>query len=93
MVASGPSLMSGSKLILLDEPSTGLSLLLVREVGRALRRINEQGTSIVLVQQNARMALKLGKKAYLLKLGSVVTQGDASELTEDERVKKAYLGG
>jgi branched-chain amino acid transport system ATP-binding protein len=93
MVAIARALMSGSKLILLDEPSTGLSPLLVKEVGNALRKINQQGKSIVLVEQNARMALKLGKRAYLLELGSVITEGEASGLAKDERVKKAYLGG
>ena len=93
MLAIARSLMSRSKLILLDEPSTGLSPLLVKEFSTILKKINEEGKSIILVEQNARMALKLAKRAYLLELGYFVVEGDASELAKDERVKKAYLGG
>jgi branched-chain amino acid transport system ATP-binding protein len=93
MLAIARALMSRSKLILLDEPSTGLSPLLVKEFSHILKKINEEGKSIILVEQNARMALKLAKRAYLLELGYFVVEGDASELAKDERVKKAYLGG
>jgi branched-chain amino acid transport system ATP-binding protein len=93
MLAIARALMPKSKLILLDEPSTGLSPLLVKEFGNILRRINEEGKSIILVEQNARMALKLAKRAYLLEVGCIVVEGDAQELANDERVKKAYLGG
>ena len=93
MLAIARALMSKSELILLDEPSTGLSPLLVKEFSRILRRINEEGKSIILVEQNARMALKLAKKAYLLEIGYIVVEGDAKELANDDRVKKAYLGG
>ena len=93
MLAIARSLMSRSKLILLDEPSTGLSPLLVKEFSTILKKINEEGKSIILVEQNARMALKLAKRAYLLELGYFIVEGDASELAKDERVKKAYLGG
>jgi branched-chain amino acid transport system ATP-binding protein len=93
MLAIARALMSRSKLILLDEPSTGLSPLLVKEFSKILKKINEEGKSIILVEQNARMALKLAKRAYLLELGYFVVEGDASELAKDERVKKAYLGG
>ena len=93
MLAIARALMSKSKLVLLDEPSTGLSPLLVKEFGHILRRINEEGKSIILVEQNARMALKLAKRAYLLEIGSIVVEGDAKELVNDARVKKAYLGG
>ena len=92
MLAIARALMSKSELILLDEPSTGLSPLLVKEFSRILRRINEEGKSIILVEQNARMALKLAKKAYLLEIGYIVVEGDAKELANDDRVKKAYLG-
>jgi branched-chain amino acid transport system ATP-binding protein len=85
--------MSRSRLILLDEPTTGLSPLLVKEFSNTLKKINEEGKSIILVEQNARMALKLAKKAYLLELGYIVVEGEASDLAKDERVKKAYLGG
>jgi branched-chain amino acid transport system ATP-binding protein len=93
MLAIARALMSKSELILMDEPSTGLSPLLVKEFGRILRRINEEGKSIILVEQNARMALKLAKRAYLLEIGYIVVEGDAKELVNDDRVKKAYLGG
>jgi branched-chain amino acid transport system ATP-binding protein len=93
MVAIGRALMARAMLILLDEPSTGLSPLLVKELGSSLRRINQEGKSIVLVEQNARMALKLAKRAYLLEVGYVVTEGKASDLVNDERVRRAYLGG
>jgi branched-chain amino acid transport system ATP-binding protein len=93
MLAIARALMSRSKLILLDEPSTGLSPLLVKEFSNTLRKINKEGKSIILVEQNARMALKLAKKAYLLEVGYIVVEGEASELAKDDRVKKAYLGG
>jgi branched-chain amino acid transport system ATP-binding protein len=93
MLAIARALMSKSELILLDEPSTGLSPLLVKEFGHILRRINKEGKSIILVEQNARMALKLAKRAYLLEIGYIVVEGDAKELVNNERVKKAYLGG
>ena len=93
MLAIARALMSKSELILLDEPSTGLSPLLVKEFGHILRRINKEGKSIVLVEQNTRMALKLAKRAYLLEIGYMVVEGDAKELVNDDRVKKAYLGG
>jgi branched-chain amino acid transport system ATP-binding protein len=93
MLAIARALMSESELILLDEPSTGLSPLLVKEFGHILRRINEEGKSIILVEQNARMALKLAKRAYLLEIGYMVVEGDAKDLVNDDRVKKAYLGG
>ena len=93
MLAIARALMSKSDLILLDEPSTGLSPLLVKEFGRVLKRINKEGKSIILVEQNARMALKLAKKAYLLEIGYIVVEGEAKDLVNDDRVKKAYLGG
>jgi branched-chain amino acid transport system ATP-binding protein len=93
MLAIARALMSRSDLILLDEPSTGLSPLLVKEFGRILKEINREGKSIVLVEQNARMALKLAQRAYLLEIGYIVVEGDAGDLVNDDRVKKAYLGG
>jgi branched-chain amino acid transport system ATP-binding protein len=93
MLAIARALMSRSKLILLDEPSTGLSPLLVKEFSNTLRKINKEGKGIILVEQNARMALKLAKKAYLLEVGYIVVEGEASELAKDDRVRKAYLGG
>jgi branched-chain amino acid transport system ATP-binding protein len=93
MLAIARALMSRSKLILLDEPSTGLSPLLVKEFSNILKKINQEGKSIILVEQNARMALKLAKRAYLLEVGYIVVEGEALELAKDDRVKKAYLGG
>jgi branched-chain amino acid transport system ATP-binding protein len=93
MLAIARALMTKSDLILLDEPSTGLSPLLVKEFSRILRRINREGKSILLVEQNARMALKLAQRAYLLETGYIVLEGDAKDLVDDSRVKKAYLGG
>jgi branched-chain amino acid transport system ATP-binding protein len=93
MLAIARCLMASPKLLLMDEPSIGLSPLLVAEVGNIIKNINQEGISIVLVEQNARMALKLAQRAYVLELGAVTLEGDAEELANDERVKKAYFGG
>lgn len=93
MLAIARCLMTSPKLLLMDEPSMGLSPLLVTEVGDIIRDVNQEGISTVLVEQNARMALKLAQRAYVLELGVVTLEGDAEELANDERVKKAYLGG
>jgi branched-chain amino acid transport system ATP-binding protein len=92
MLAMARALMTSPKVMLLDEPSLGLSPMLVREVGRIIARINAQGVTIILIEQNARMALKLARRAYILELGRIVLQGNARELVNDEGVKKAYLG-
>jgi len=78
---------------LMDEPSMGLSPLMVEEVGAIIRDINQTDTSILLVEQNARMALGLARTAYILEVGRVVLEGDARQIASDDRVKKAYLGG
>jgi len=93
MLAIARALMAGPRLLLMDEPSTGLSPLLVAEVSRIIRDINQEGISILLVEQNARMALKLAKRAYILEVGRIVLEGDAQELASNELVKKSYLGG
>jgi branched-chain amino acid transport system ATP-binding protein len=93
MLAVARALMAGPKLLLMDEPSMGLSPLLVAEIGNIIRDINQGGISILLVEQNCRVALKLAKRAYILELGKVALEGDAKELANDERVKKYYLGG
>jgi len=93
MLAIARALMASPKLLLMDEPSMGLSPKLVGEVGNIIRTINKKGISILLVEQNAHMALALAKRAYILEVGSIVIQGDAKELANDERVKKTYLGG
>jgi len=92
MLAIGRALMAGPSLLLLDEPSLGLSPLLVKEVGRIITHINQTGVSIILIEQNARMALKLAHRAYILEVGSIVLQGAAQDIANDEKVKRAYLG-
>ncbi len=92
MLAMGRALMTRPTLLLLDEPSLGLSPLLVREVARIITNINHSGVSIILIEQNARMALKLAHRAYILEVGRIVLQGKATDLAKDEKVKKAYLG-
>jgi branched-chain amino acid transport system ATP-binding protein len=93
MLAIGRALMAGPKLLLMDEPSTGLSPILVDEIAGIIRDINKNGISVLLVEQNCRMALKLAKRAYILELGSIALEGDSSKLESDERVRKCYLGG
>lgn len=93
MLAVGRALMSGRKLLLLDEPSMGLAPLLMRDLFRVLREINEEGTTILLVEQNARMALQFAQRGYVLETGSIVLEGLCEELAADPRVKAAYLGG
>jgi branched-chain amino acid transport system ATP-binding protein len=93
MLAIARALMNRPKLIMMDEPSMGLSPIMVDEVGSIVQNINDDGISVVLVEQNARMALGLAHRAYVLEVGRVVLEGDAKSLYEDERVKDAYLGG
>lgn len=93
MLVIARALMSNPRLLLMDEPSHGLSPLLVKEVASITEDINREGVSIVLVEQNARMALGLADRGYVLELGNVFLHGDARELKNDHRVKKAYLGG
>lgn len=93
MLAIGRALMAKPKMLLLDEPSMGLSPLLVQEIFKIIHNINETGVTVLLVEQNARMALELADHAYVLETGRVAMQGDASELADNEEVKKAYLGG
>jgi branched-chain amino acid transport system ATP-binding protein len=92
MLAMARALMTSPKVMLLDEPSLGLSPILVREVGKIIARINAQGVTIILIEQNARMALRLAHRAYILELGSIILQGNARDLANDESVQKAYLG-
>ena len=93
MLAIGRALMSGKKIMLLDEPSMGLAPLLMLNVFNALKEINQEGTTILLVEQNARMALKFAQRGYVLENGNLVMQGPSAELLENPEVKKAYLGG
>jgi branched-chain amino acid transport system ATP-binding protein len=92
MLATGRGLMSRPTLLLLDEPSMGLSPIMVEEIFRIIKEINSQGTSILLVEQNALMALQVAHRAYVLETGRIVLQGSASELRQSSRVKEAYLG-
>ncbi len=93
MLAMGRGLMSKPQLLLLDEPSMGLAPLLVREIFNIIEKINQDGTTILLVEQNAHMALNIADRAYVLETGKVTLSGSAAELLQDERVKEAYLGG
>lgn len=92
MLAMGRGLMSNPKILLLDEPSMGLSPLLVEEIFRIIQEINARGTSILLVEQNAAMALSIAHRAYVLETGNIVLEGSAAELLENPLVKAAYLG-
>lgn len=93
MLAMGRALMSAPRLILMDEPSLGLSPIMCMEIGKIIRDIHRDGTTVILVEQNARLALTLSQHAYVLETGSIVLSGPAKELRENEDVKKAYLGG
>lgn len=93
MLAMGRALMADPKLILLDEPSMGLSPLLVSEIFSIIKEINSKGTTVLLVEQNARRALAIASHAYVLETGKITLEGTGEELTRDERVQKAYLGG
>ena len=92
MLAMGRALMSKPKMILMDEPSMGLSPLLVKEVFNIIEYCHSQGITILLVEQNAKMALSIADRAYVLETGNITMNGNAKELLEDEKVKKAYLG-
>jgi branched-chain amino acid transport system ATP-binding protein len=93
MLAVGRALMSGRKMMLLDEPSMGLAPLLMADVFKVLKEINQEGTTILLVEQNARMALQFAQRGYVLENGVLVLGGPSEELAANPEVKKAYLGG
>lgn len=93
MLAMGRALMSKPKLLLLDEPSMGLAPLLVKEIFRIIESINQQGTTVLLVEQNAKMALKIAHKGYVLENGKIVLAGDGQTLLHNPQVVSAYLGG
>jgi branched-chain amino acid transport system ATP-binding protein len=93
MLAIGRALVSGRKVMLLDEPSMGLAPLLMMDVFKVLTEINEKGTTILLVEQNAHMALQFAQRGYVLESGNLVIAGDSKDLLDDPQVKKAYLGG
>lgn len=93
MLAMGRALMSGATMLMLDEPSMGLSPLLVQEIFDIIRDLNSQGMTILLVEQNAQMALSVADRAYVLETGRIVMEGTGKELLTNERVQRAYLGG
>ncbi|MGI6049945.1 MAG: ABC transporter ATP-binding protein [Acetivibrionales bacterium] len=93
MLAIGRALMSRPEILLLDEPSMGLAPLLVQEIFSIIKDINEAGTTILLVEQNASMALQIANRAYVMEIGSIVLSGKGSELMQSDDIKKAYLGG
>ena len=93
MLAMGRGLMSDPKLLMLDEPSMGLAPILVEQIFDIIKRLHQAGTTILLVEQNARMALSVADRGYVLETGKIVATGTGDELLHDEAVKKAYLGG
>lgn len=93
MLAMGRALMSRPKLLMLDEPSMGLAPILVDEIFEIIQALNKNGTTILLVEQNANMALKVAARGYVLETGKIVKTGTGAELLVDDDVRKAYLGG
>ncbi len=93
MLAMARALMAKPKIMLMDEPSMGLSPLLVKEIFRIIEDINRQGTTVLLVEQNAKMALAIADRAYVLETGKIILEGTGAELAASEQVRKAYLGG
>ena len=92
MLAIGRAIMSRPKILLMDEPSMGLSPLLVKEIFNIIVELNRTGMTILLVEQNAKMALSIANRAYVLETGRIVMSGDAKEMLADDKVRKAYLG-
>jgi branched-chain amino acid transport system ATP-binding protein len=93
MLAIGRTIMSGPQLLLLDEPSTGLAPLLVLELMEAVKALNRQGKTVLLVEQNVAFALEISKRAYIIENGRIVMEGESASISNNERVKEAYLGG
>jgi branched-chain amino acid transport system ATP-binding protein len=93
MLAMGRALMSAPKLLLLDEPSLGLSPIMCTEIGKIIRDIHNEGKTVILVEQNARLALALSQHAYVIETGNIALSGPAKELSNNDDVRKAYLGG
>ena len=92
MLAMGRALMSKPGIILMDEPSMGLSPILVNEIFDIIRSVSESGTTVLLVEQNAKKALSIADRAYVLETGNITLEGNAKALLEDDSIKKAYLG-
>jgi branched-chain amino acid transport system ATP-binding protein len=93
MLAIGRALMGRPRLLLLDEPSMGLAPMLINQIFRIIKEINEQGTTVLLVEQNASKALSIAHRAYVLETGKIVKTGKGSDLLTDPSVREAYLGG
>lgn len=93
MLAMGRALMAKPKLLLLDEPSMGLAPIFIKEIFNIIEEINQQGTTVLLIEQNANMALSIAHRGYVLETGNIVLSGTGAELLESEEVQKAYLGG
>jgi branched-chain amino acid transport system ATP-binding protein len=93
MLAMGRALMARPRLLLLDEPSMGLAPLLVKTIFEIIREINQTGTTILLVEQNANMALSIADRAYVIETGKIVAAGSAEELNQSDQIRNAYLGG
>ena len=92
MVAVARALMSNPTLLMLDEPSMGLAPLVVKDIFSTIQKVNDDGVTVLLVEQNANAALKIADRAYVQELGGIVKSGDADEIANDEIVKKTYLG-
>lgn len=92
MLAMGRALMSKPKIILMDEPSMGLSPILVNEIFDIIQEVSQSGTTVLLVEQNAKKALSIADRAYVLETGNISIEGNAKDLLEDDSIKKAYLG-
>ena len=92
MLAIGRALMSRPKMLLLDEPSMGLSPILVQEIFDCITEVNRDGTTVLLVEQNAKMALSISRRAYVLETGTLFMEGDAADLLNNEEIRRAYLG-
>ena len=92
MLATGRALMTDPRIVLMDEPSMGLSPLLVKEIFSIIQQLHDSGITILLVEQNAKMALAVSDRAYVLETGTIAMSGKAADLAEDDRVRKAYLG-
>ena len=93
MLAMGRALMARPKILLLDEPSMGLAPILVKEIFNIIKDINEKGTTVLLVEQNAKMALSIADRAYVMETGNIVMSGTGAELVNSPEIQKAYLGG
>ena len=93
MLAIGRALMSNPKMLLLDEPSMGLSPLLVEEIFQIIQDVNKGGVTVLLVEQNAKMAMQIANRVYVMETGNITMSGQAEELRNNEQVRKAYLGG